>query len=124
MPKSVKDTPIAIIPVKPKPNPVDSVITISPIEGGSDGIVTIMPIDTRVQSVEDVNSDLSKLLGLLSLLGLISKLSNSSTSDTTTQEGMENLIEQLNYAIESAKIQKAADDLKARNRVFEQSSGL
>jgi Ca2+-binding EF-hand superfamily protein len=37
---------------------------------------------------------------------------------------MENLVITLNYALESAKIKKSLDDVKARNKVFSQSSGL
>ncbi len=70
-----------------------------------------------------VTKSTNELLGILSIIQLINKADVNQDAQIDSAE-MENLVITLNYALESAKMRKSLEDLKARNRVFAQSSGL
>jgi hypothetical protein len=79
-----------------------------------------LPVQTKNTAA---SSSTNQLLGILSIIQFINKADVNQDAQIDKDE-MENLVITLNYALESAKIKKSLDDLKAKNRVFAQSSGL
>jgi hypothetical protein len=69
------------------------------------------------------SSSTNELFGILSIIQMLNKADINQDAQIDKDE-MENLVVTLNYALESAKIKKSLDDVKARNKVFAQSSGL
>lgn len=69
------------------------------------------------------NSSTNQLLGIVSMIQLLDK-SDVNKDGKIDEAEMQNLVITLNYALESAKIKKELEAVKARNKVFSQSSGL